>query len=96
MTYLSADEVERYAASYARHNDFVTHCIEATSIIDASPELLALIVAEYGADVLADAKASPEWMIGEPWKASGIRHADADVIRLDDHRTPTTEGPPAA
>ena len=94
MTYLSADEIERYAADYSLHNDFVTDCIGEVSVIDASPYLLAMIVAEYGDDVLADAAAAPEWMIGRPWQASGLRHAD--VIRLDDYRTTNDEGPPAA
>jgi hypothetical protein len=96
VSYLSAAEIERYAASYARHNAFVDDCIGAISRVDASPELLALIVAEYGFEVLADAVAAPEWLIGEPWKAGGI-YRTAEVIHLDDHRTATTtEGPPAA
>jgi hypothetical protein len=98
VTYLSADELERYAASYRRSNDFVKHCCEAVSTVDASPQLLDQIVTEYGVDVLADAISAGDWLIGEPWRKSGLRpDAFADVIRLDDHRTATTnEGPPAA
>lgn len=93
--YWTEGEVERYADDYSRHNSFVSDCIDLVSVIDASPELLALIVAEYGDECLADAISAPDWMIGRPWQSSGLRHAV--VVRLDDYRTSTTtEGPPAA
>ena len=97
MTYLSAAEIERYAESYTRSNDFVRDCINAVDL-HAWPGILDSIVLQYGAEVMADATDSPEWMIGSPWKANGTHSLSADVILLDDHRTRTTndEGPDAA
>jgi hypothetical protein len=67
MSYLSADEVDRYIASYRESDAFVRHCIEAVSIIDISLDLRLLVVAEYGPGVLEDAAAAPDWMVGRPW-----------------------------
>jgi hypothetical protein len=67
MSYLSADEIDRYIASYRESDAFVRHCIEAVSIIDISLDLRLLVVAEYGPGVLKDAAAAPEWMVGRPW-----------------------------
>jgi hypothetical protein len=94
--YWGPGEIARYIADYSRHNAFVADCCNAVNL-DASPALLAMIVAEYGDDVLLDAECggSPDWLIGRPWQASGLRHAV--VVRLDDYRQATnTEGPPAA
>ena len=67
MSYLSADEIDRYIASYRESDAFVRHCIEAVSIIDISLDLRLLVVAEYGPGVLEDAAAAPDWMVGRPW-----------------------------
>ena len=96
MAYLSAAEIDRYLDSYARSNDFVRDCISAVNVSDAWPRILDAIVLQYGEEVLADAADAPEWMIGTPWKANGEHGLSADVILLDDYRTPNDEGPPAA
>ena len=91
MTYISAEEIERYVDSYARSNDFVRDCISAVNVSDAWPGILDAIVLQYGAEVLADAADAGDWLIGSPWKANGEHDLSADVFLLDDHRI-TTEG----
>jgi hypothetical protein len=96
VTYISAAEIAHYLDSYARSNDFVRDCISAVNLIDAWPGILEAICLQYGAEVMADAEASPEFFIGRPWKANGTHSLSQDVILLDDWRTTNNEGPPAA
>jgi hypothetical protein len=96
MTYLSAAEIAHYLDSYAKSNDFVADCINAVNVADAWPGILDSIVLQYGASVLADAEASPEFFIGRPWKANGTHRLSADVLLLDDYRHTDTEGPASA